>query len=116
MRRSGCNKVDTRERLCRTFCRYYKPEKKEELVCRGFLVVDKLLREGRKISFLAFKDEISPSVQETLELNLCIPCAFHADDCDFARHKESPPCGGFLLLGHLLEIKAVSVDNLKDVR
>ena len=110
------NRVDTRERLCRTFCKYYKPLKKEELVCRGFLVVERLLREGKKIPFRVFKGKMTASVQETLERNLCILCPFHEDDCDFVRHKESPPCGGLLLLGHLLEIKAVSVDNIKDVR
>ena len=110
------NETNLRKRLCQTFCIYYKPAKKEELACMGFLVLERLIREGRKISFTAFKEKMHFLTQKMLRQDLCVPCPFYEDGCDFVQDKESPPCGGFLLLGHLLETEVISIDNIKDVR
>lgn len=108
------NKADIRNKLCRNFCKYYKPSKKEEFACIGFLAIERLIGRGKRIPFRAFKERMHLLTQEVLIKNLCVLCPFYEDDCDFVRQKGAPPCGGFLLLGHLLETKAISIDNIRD--
>ena len=80
----------------------------------GFLVIERLMLEGRQITFDAFSEELGLVTQKALKEHLCVTCPFREDDCDFVQGK-GVPCGGFLLLGRLLEIKAISVDNIRDV-
>jgi hypothetical protein len=98
--------------VCRNFCSYYKPDKAEDLACQGFTIVKRLMREGRPISLEKRGGTISHAVSEMLSANLCPPCPFHEDGCDFASgQKEALPCGGFVLLGHLLESGVLHVDD-----
>jgi hypothetical protein len=110
------NKTDIQSKLCRPFCKYYKPAKKEELACMGFLVIEKLMQEGREIPFEVFKEKMYLLTEEMLTQNLCVLCPFYEEDCDFVQHKGSAPCGGFLLLGRLFDTKVISIDNIRDVR
>ncbi len=43
--------MDLVKNLCANFCSYYKPAKKEELACRGFIVVKRLIEMGKHIPF-----------------------------------------------------------------
>ena len=108
-------RADLQDKLCRTFCKYYKPSKKEELACGGFLVIENLLREGRKVPFDTFIERMNPVTRDLLVQNLCVLCAFYEADCDFVQQLESPPCGGFLLLCRLLEAEVISIDNIRCV-
>ena len=85
---------DIRKKLCGAFCKYYKPSKKEDLACKGFLVVERLIRKGTRIPFDDRASILPVSTQETLIGNMCVSCPFYAEDCDFVQHRELPPCGG----------------------
>lgn len=80
----------------------------------GFIVIERLTLEGREIPFDFFPEKMGPSTKEMLKENLCAPCPFYEDDCDFVQQKGEP-CGGFLLLGRLLETRAICIDNIRDV-
>ncbi len=109
--------INLREKLCLQFCPYYKPSKNEELACKGFLVVKGLIKEGKEIPFIKSDKLFESDTEKILRENLCIPCLYYESDCDYAQEEEGAyPCGGFLLLGKLLETQVLSVDNIKDIR
>ena len=99
--------------LCRQFCPYYKPSKNEELACRGFVEVRSLVEEGRQISFHQRGGVVRPETVRALVQKVCGFCQFHKEDCDFIlKDHKAPPCGGFLLLGHLVDDGSISVDDI----
>jgi hypothetical protein len=96
------------------FCPYYKPGKNEELVCRGYVVVDRLRQGGKSISFRRSKKKImAPATVEDLRKALCAACDFHENDCDFFQDRTSPSCGGFAVLAQLLESGGVTIDEVR---
>ncbi len=108
------NEINLDERLCLNFCPYYKPAKNDKLACMGFLVVETLIERGGEITFDASKKKLNAVTEEKLMQNLCIVCPFYEDDCDFIQQKEkSLPCGGFTLLGNLLEANIIGIDDIK---
>jgi hypothetical protein len=108
---------DLRVELCARFCPYYKPGKKEDLACKGFLVVKGLIEEGREIPFFVTDRRPDPALREKLLRDLCVVCPFFEDGCDFVQQKErSLPCGGFILLAYLLRANIITIDNIRDVR
>jgi len=110
-------RVDLRSELCSRFCPYYKPGKKEDLACKGFLVIEGLIRRGRKIPLFVTEKKSNPAIQESLIHNLCAVCSFSEDGCDFVQQKERlSPCGGFILLAYLLGADIITIDNIRDVR
>jgi hypothetical protein len=106
-----------RKNLCEKLCRYFKPAKEEYTACGGYLVVEELLRRGRKkLSFEKIVDETDDIIERALITNMCRTCPFYEDGCDFVQQKEkSSPCGGFMLLGSLLQTKTVSIDDIRDI-
>ena len=128
---------EIKKELCQKFCPYYKPLKKDELACMGFLVVERLLKKGEKILFDKSKKKLDAVTQEILIQNMCIACLFYENDCDFIvksphppftkgriidskegfsdNEEHPPPCGGFILLGHLLEKNIISIDDIKNI-
>ena len=124
--------------VCRNFCWYYKPARDESLACLGFLVLGKLIGQGIFVSYHKRERNIQAATAERLFRDMCIRCPFYEDDCDFAlasrtnrsdSETSAPansgeiqlfgkgntpwPCGGFILLGHLLEEKIVNIDDIK---
>jgi hypothetical protein len=109
--------IDLHEKLCLNFCPYYKPTKSDRLACMGFIVVDRFIKQGMEIPFEKSHKMINKATGEKLAHNMCITCPFRESDCDFIQQKEnSLPCGGFTLLGHLLEAHIITIDNIKDMR
>lgn len=101
------------KRLCQNFCPYYKPSKGEGLACKGFSVVENLLQGGKKITFKKSEKVLDISTIEMLVQTMCITCPFYETDCDFIQQrKNAPPCGGFTLLGQLLESDSISIDDI----
>jgi hypothetical protein len=102
--------------LCRNFCQYYKPGRNEELTCRGFVVVLRIMQKGRRLS-LERPDTLSlpdAGTVEALRKSLCGACDFRAGDCDFILTGAATPCGGFILLSHLLgtgELTLADIDK-----
>jgi hypothetical protein len=106
-------KMDLEGRLCRRFCAYYKPSKDETLACRGFLEVRRLAGEGGRFSFRDRRRSISRETADALRGKLCTACPFFKEDCDFIlKSGKAPPCGGFLLLGQLVDEGAIAIDEV----
>jgi hypothetical protein len=104
------------ERLCRKFCRYYKPSKDERLACMGYLVIESLAKSGREMPFPATAEKPGTSVEKMLRGHMCAGCPFYEDGCDFVRgEQDSSPCGGFIVLAHMCGTRSVSVDDIRGV-
>jgi len=104
--------------LCRNFCRYYKPGKNEDLACQGFVVVHRLIEKGRKLSQDKPRTSSIPDAAtiEGLKGRLCKACSFHDGDCDFVlRGGTASPCGGYVLLYHLLGSGDVTLEEIEGI-
>lgn len=99
------------EALCRNFCSYYKPEKKEELVCRGAIVVQGLLHL-RQFSFERTASQPSRNAAAEIVKRVCAVCDFRIAGCDFAADGRSVPCGGFLFLAQLMAQGTITAEDL----
>jgi hypothetical protein len=107
---------DIQRNLCQEFCSYYKPSSKDNIDCKGFLVIEKLLKRGRKIPFDKTDEKPSDAIQGELIREMCIACPFYENDCDFVeKKKDAPPCGGFMLLANLLEKNIISIDDIQNI-
>jgi len=104
--------------VCKSHCKFYKEEKKEEYACKGFFIMEELL--GRKDLLEAVKAlktplEITFKYDKVLKEAICKRCDFFVDGCDFRDQKcnyDAPPCGGFLLLSYLIERKIISAEEI----
>lgn len=101
------------KKLCREFCHYYKPSKNSELACMGSIVVERLLNKNLNIPFDKPK-KFDIVTEKKLEQTLCPPCPFYENDCDFVQSGLAP-CGGFILLGDLLEKNIISIDDIRNI-
>ena len=103
--------------LCRNFCRYYKPGKNEELACQGFVVVHRLIEKGRQLSQKKPRSISAPDAAtiEGLKGRVCAACSFREADCDFILSGgTASPCGGYMLLFHLLGSGDLTLDELDE--
>jgi hypothetical protein len=98
--------------LCLNFCTYYRPGKNEELACRGYEVVARLVRQGRSLDFAVSDRKFDRGRAESLVERICVRCNFQKDGCDFMLDREAPPCGGFLLLARLLEAGTITLEDI----
>jgi hypothetical protein len=98
--------------VCLQFCIYYKPGKNEELVCRGYQVVERLMREGKQVIVERSGSGHGPAGNELVVQRLCGTCDFREDGCDFVLNRKAPPCGGLLLLAQLVAEHVVTVEDL----
>ena len=90
--------------LCAPYCGYYKPDKNEELLCGGAVVIERLVQSGRIASPLqAAPVPPGNDAREQVAILVCNTCAFREQDCDFAEDRSKQPCGGFLLLAELIQ-------------
>ncbi|MBM4145179.1 MAG: hypothetical protein FJ240_02735 [Nitrospira sp.] len=102
--------------LCQKFCSYYKPSKKENIACKGFLVIEKLLKRGSNIPFDKTYEKPGDAIQGELIREMCIACSFYENGCDFVqKKKDAPPCGGFMLSANLLEKNIISIDDIQNI-
>ncbi|MGD0886049.1 MAG: hypothetical protein ABSA46_14485 [Thermodesulfovibrionales bacterium] len=103
---------ELRENVCERFCSYYKPGESGESACLGFLVIQDLVGKDSRI-------EIPPSgtgqPDAVADCELCEYCGYRAGDCDFAAGTTgSPPCGGFILVGLLLQRGIITAAEVLD--
>jgi len=76
-------------------------------------VVERLLKDGKDISFQKPDNALTEYTEDMLVKHICVTCPFYEKDCDFIEHgKNSPPCGGFILLGQLLESENISIADV----
>jgi len=108
--------MDLVKNLCRNVCSYYKPTKDEELACRGFVVVKKLIEMGKQVSFEESNKRPGPLTEEKLRKVLCLKCPFYERDCDFILQEgDAIPCGGFIFLGLLIEKGMIIIDDVRNI-
>jgi hypothetical protein len=98
--------------ICLKFCAYYKPGKNEALACRGYTVVEQLMREGRAIGFQGSERTFDAATAEMLSHKMCKTCDFHEHDCDFMLDRTASPCGGFVLLAQLLGSGVITMRDI----
>ena len=103
--------------ICQRFCPHFKPSKKEELACLGFLVIKRLIEKGMKIPIDQLARQADPEIQEELIATFCPACPFFQEDCDFVQRRDNAlPCGGFLLLEDLIHRKIIPIDIIREIR
>jgi hypothetical protein len=108
--------VDLVKNLCGNFCVYYKPSKDEELACRGFVVIKKLIEAGKQVPFEGSNKRPGPRTEEVLKKVLCPTCPFYGGDCDFILQEgDAMPCGGFIFLGLLIETGMICIDDVRNI-
>ncbi len=114
------------EWICRSNCSFYKPDRIEEDRCRGFaLALD--ISKTKPLSETDFDSEAFDSsfLKEFLRSNVCKPCPFYVDGCDFTSDdppENCLPCGGLIVISlalqqgllTLTDVRAANHDNLGD--
>jgi len=98
--------------LCLPYCHYYKPGRNEELLCRGAVVVQRLIESGRNLPIAEKLPQDVDEVQEPVLQPVCGACEFRKQDCDFAQDRTARPCGGFVLLAGLLKAGVITIGDL----
>ncbi len=100
--------------LCLPFCTYYKPDRNEELLCRGALIVERLMLSGKDVfsegTKLTGSDEVTSDV---VVQAVCESCDFRDNDCDFSQDRKARPCGGYVLLSRLIGAKMISIEDIR---
>lgn len=116
------SKLEFQDYICRPFCDYFRPETKEELLCRGAQIVETLVRRQRfrteDFQGLNPKEPIKPGQERDLEAAVCFECPFRAEDCDFQSQDPPPdcrPCGGMVLLYGLKTRGMISPSELRQL-
>lgn len=89
------------ELICKRFCSFFK-ESKEELTCEtyNFLVRNLTGRELRGL-ITSINKTTDLSSDNYIKSTICNKCEFLREDCDFRAGKESPPCGGYVVIESL---------------
>ena len=104
------------DEVCKRFCRYYKPDRKEDLACRGFVLAERLFARGLRYPVKACGSEVTGENEAFFRKEICPVCPFHEDGCDFfVRVEGAPACGGLIFLYQLLESGDLSIDDLRDI-
>lgn len=100
--------------LCENHCTYYKPGRNEDMACEGFMVVRRLIEQGRDIPLgRRGPGREGTGVAAALRRSLCVRCGFHEADCDFIlTGGKAHPCGGFVLLRHLLDEGKITIEEI----
>jgi hypothetical protein len=102
--------------LCMNLCSYFKPGKSEEMACQGYVVVQRMITDGRGVPLarparLARPD---PAALARLHDAVCQACVFREHDCDhIATGGTAVPCGGLLLLAHLVASGELRLDEIE---
>lgn len=86
------------ELICKGFCSFFK-EGKEDMTCEtyNFLVRNLTERELRCL-IMSINKTADLSSDDYIKSNICDRCEFLKEDCDFRAGKESPPCGGYVVI------------------
>jgi len=101
--------------LCLPYCHYYKPGRNEELLCRGAVVIQRLIESGWDLLSIEEKpgQDAGLEVQELITGLVCGACGFREQDCDFAQDRTARPCGGFELISRLHRAGVVAREDIR---
>ena len=98
--------------LCEQYCAFYKPGKNEELACKGFAVMERLMLAHEGFACQRYEQGPDKSVLDMVVQKMCMKCDFHAQDCDFIQDRTARPCGGFVLISQLLGSGEISLEEI----
>ncbi len=111
-------KTTFQEYICRPYCLYFTDGEKEEMACRGAQVMHELVCNNRldlqKMPPLRKEPSLWEHYRCELSSYICAQCSFRAEDCDFQSagpEAGSEPCGGFILLAHLLANNLLTIGS-----
>jgi RNase P subunit RPR2 len=90
--------------VCKKFCSFYKPGKKEDMKCGSYDFLERNLT-AREIKRLVrrISTEYDLSEDSSIRNLVCSKCEYLKDGCDFRQGLDSPPCGGYKIVEHLLK-------------
>jgi hypothetical protein len=89
--------------ICKRFCQFYN-EGKEELQCGTYMYLQKLFSaEDLESSLEDIPKTPSLTEDELIRELVCNKCDFLVDGCDFRDDRNSPPCGGYIIIEHLIK-------------
>jgi len=115
-------KHDFQDYICRPFCSFFREGEKEELACRGALVVERLMAAdvigSRLPSKAARRPELWSEDDPVLSAAVCEKCPFRPEDCDYRSSTppaDAEPCGGYILLRILRAEGEITSDDLAEV-
>ncbi len=108
-----CKELFLKQMICLPLCAYYKPDKNEDLTCKGYRVVKQLQQQGRTFTVEASGAAADHATMEMLVQKMCMTCDFHEHDCDFMSDRTAKPCGGFILLAQLLAAQGISLHDIE---
>ncbi|MBS3809031.1 MAG: hypothetical protein KGY38_02605 [Desulfobacterales bacterium] len=113
-------KADFKAYICRPWCMFFSEDEKEEMACLGARVAARLAENGcirtDEIRNVIKDRDVWEKHRAGLGRILCRVCEFCAEDCDFQSLEPSEdlePCGGYIVLAHLLENGAVELRDLE---
>jgi len=104
--------------ICEGHCSYYRPGPDKESACKGFTVLEDIIKGHPEITsrFPAKQDSaFEDKYRNLLHHALCQCCDFLIDGCDFTDPEHTGhalPCGGYLGAGLLLEQGESIADQL----
>lgn len=107
-----------KRQVCAGYCSFYKPDSKEEFACKGLLIIQEFLKQNPKYADELTRHQDKPFQDiypRLLRQTLCRDCEFLVDGCDFAAQTpgvQSPPCGGYIAVTHLLEKSVLTTNQL----
>jgi hypothetical protein len=90
------------EVICSNFCRFYK-EGKEELQCGAYMFLKKCFSPD-EIAVFVQNIDAGPlfMFDDFIRELICERCEFLTDGCDYREGLESPPCGGYAVIEHMV--------------
>lgn len=95
--------------ICRNFCTFFK-EGKEDMQCGTYRVLASLITASEIENLVR---GISPVPEYSFDARIaelvCSQCDFLVDGCDFRDGLDSPACGGYVILEHLIRAGRISL-------
>lgn len=90
------------ELICKGFCSFYR-EGRDELTCETYNFLARNLTASELKSLIhGISKTPDLSFDDYIKNTICIRCEFLKEDCDFRAGKQSPPCGGYVVIEKLL--------------
>ncbi len=114
-------KSSIKDFACKPFCSFYREGEKDELICNGARLVEKLLNKGilttEAVTGVGRGPWPVPARNAALDEAVCRSCPFRPDGCDFqseAPPPDSEPCGGYILLDLLAGKGVITTDLIAE--
>ena len=101
---------------------FFKEGQKEEMLCHGAYVIERLIknerlnREKLRSQRSTQDSNLWITYNDKLRMYVCPNCSFCADGCDFYAEglvEDIEPCGGFILLSYLKENNVINDSDLQ---